>query len=508
MNKDHDGNNNPGFSDASISRGLGSTRGRGRGGRGGKGRGVSGHGGSRGRGMAEGGSTRGRGEPGGRGAAPRGRGRGRGGASARGRGRGGRFSGRGSFKFDYNNKEFGCAAELKSLPTSEFAIKDLRQILKDKGLHRNLNIVSLEDGVAKIKAMEKFEEVKEKLTNVFIGENLVEIEELDMESLPKPQIKARSKSPSARSNKDSLKQSGRLFRVEMSCPSVPDFNVPNLKMISAALTKIGLASPKSLGVSKDPNVVFFKVTLDENLKELKIKLKSLRIGQTEVMSVAIKKSSKSKCIDALLKLQPVSGHLKLDNIPEDCNAQRLKEKIKKKLNYSIGVQSCEGGKAEVFYKPKVGTILERMAGLTIGDNEIVVREVEDSDETFEDEVEVAKIQCPKTLNGKKLASFFKNLAPSELQFKSNSILIQFNAKPKILKSLKEQVENLEKEKVVEKKKKPGKKSWAEEKEQEEEERAMEQEEEEKAKEEEVEKCEVPAVFGSTDVRERIKEKGN
>jgi len=383
---------------------------------------------------------------------------------------------------NYDDKEFGCAFKLTNLPSAEFSFKDLRKLLKDNELDRNLTIVSLEEGVGVVKAMETFSTVQEKLTNLVIDEKPVDIEEIDLESLPKPKPPSpRGKSPRGMSPSD------KTVKVKMIFHNLP--NLPDIELISAALTKVGLEPPKSIEDRADSNTIFFKL---KSANDMKAKLRKLKVDKGEVTSINMVKS-KFKGIMAILKVHPMAGYLKLDNIPEDCDINKLKEKIKKKLGYQIGIKTIENGKADVFYKPKAATMLERLAGLTIADKEILVSEVDEGEDDMEEETVAAKVQCPKALVGNKLTNLLKNLEPSEIQFKSNSFLIRFNAKPKALKALKEKVENFENTKVAKKEKS----TWSEEKEQEERLGKV---------DDSSEKTPVATHFGSMDIREKQKEK--
>ena len=362
---------------------------------------------------------------------------------------------------------------MKNVPDG-IAMKELRDVLKDREISSQLNIVHIKDSKALVKATEKFEEVKKKLEGLQIEDQDIEVTEVELKA-----NKPRSSLPA-------------YVKLIFASPTA----LPSKKTVEASLKTLDLGSPLSFKVRHEEGMLTFKLVNCGPTKEVKAKLKSMKIKNGEVT----KAFTTSKPGSIIVKVQPPSGHLKVENIPEDCDAKKLRQKLKQKLSYEIEVKPIENGKADVVYKPKNMVILEKLSGLTIEEHELGIKEVEVCDETSD---EVVGVPFPKAFSIKQLGKFLGDLIPTEIFLKEDSFSLNFNAESKVLRKIQDKVSNFKNTKSKAKKK-PNRGSWAEEKEKEDEENNKTSE----INQNEEPKIDAPVMFGSTDIRERRKSVGD
>jgi len=354
------------------------------------------------------------------------------------------------------------------------AMKELRELMKEKEVSHKFDILYIRENKAFVKAVEKFEEIVQKLEGLQIKDKKVEITEKELRVR-----KLRSYSQEV------------FIRMVFVNPS----SIPDRKSLESSLKNLDLGPPQVFNDKHEDGSLSFKLINCGNAKELKVKLRNLKIEKGEVSSV----NTTSTPGSIIVKVQPASGHLKLNNIPEDCDAKKLKLKLKQMLSYGIEVKNIENGNADVAYKPKNMVILEKLSGLKIGEQELGIKEVEGGEESIEGAVGVP---FPKSFTIKQLGNFLGDLIPAEIVLKQNSFSLNFSVESKAMGKIQEKVSNFQSKPKKSKKKKPKRRSWADEKE-------KEDEENNKASEinQNEPKIDVPVVFGSTDIRERRKSVG-
>jgi len=362
---------------------------------------------------------RGRGGEGGRGGYPRdarGMGRGRGGGRGRGSGRGrGRGHGRGGNFAGGPRKvypEYKSLVEMANLP-EHLSMKELRSSLKEIPLNPKFNIQFLYEKKAAVKILEDFNDVVDKLKEIKFGENgEIEISEGTL----KPR-------------KNILDDHHNSKAVYIKFVSPVDS-----KILEESLKKIDLNPRQVLTGGKEPGSTFSCLGCGD-VKETKKKIKDLKIPGFEVGGVKVVMKKQPLMI---VKLSPKTGHLKLENLPMDCDPKKLKLKLKQKLAYDMTVGKIQDGKVDVRYSPKTMVVLEKLAGLIIGENEVKVKEVDDGEDDHQDPQidDQLKFALPKDLTKENFDKILGKSLPNEIQLGKESFTLKFTVPAKVIKNVK------------------------------------------------------------------------
>ena len=348
---------------------------------------------------------RGRGRGGGRGRVSRGTGpdRGRG----RGRGRGGNFTG--GYKKVY--PEFKSLVEMANLP-EHLSMKELRTSLKEIPLDPKFHIQFLYEKKAAIKILEDFNDVVDKLKELKFGEEEIEISE--------GKLKPRNIS------QDRGRKSSSIY--------IKFVSVVDSKILEDSLKKMELNPRLVLNGGKEPGVTFITQGCGD-VKEARKKVKALKIPGFEVGGVKIAGRKQPMLI---VKLASKTGHLKLENLPKDCDPKKLKIKLKQKLAYEIAVGRIEDGNVDIRYSPKTMVVLEKLAGLEIGENKVKVKEVDDGEDDHQElpKDDQLKFALPKDLTKENFDKILGKCLPNEIQLGKESFTLKFIVPSKVIKNVK------------------------------------------------------------------------
>merc|ERR1711936_322736 len=185
--------------------------------------------------------------------------------------------------------------------------------------------------------------------------------------------------------------------------------------------KIELKPRLILNGGRDPYPTF-SILGCGNVKEAKEKMKELKIPGIEVGGI---KTAPNKLV---VKLAPKAGHLRLENIPEDCDSKKLKTKLKQKLGFELHVGKIEGGIVDVRYTPKLMVVLE---------------EVDDGEDDCSSQLndDPMKFALPKNLTKKKFDKILGKSLPSEIQLGKESFTLKFNVPSNVIKNVKKFVDD-------------------------------------------------------------------
>ena len=235
-------------------------------------------------------------------------------------------------------------------------MKELRSSLKEIPLDPKFHIQYLYETKAAIKILENFNDVVDKLKEIKFGEK-VDVEITEGKLKPRKNVL------------DGQRKSSAVYIKFLSSSVDP-------KILEESLRKLELNPREVLTGGKEPGVTFSSLGCG-NVEETKKKIKEIKIPGLEVRSVKVFKKKQPLMT---VKIAPKTGHLKLENLPEDCDPKKLKLKLKKMLAYEMSVGKIVDGKADVRYSPKTMIVLEKLAGLTIGENEVKVKEVDDGED--------------------------------------------------------------------------------------------------------------------------------
>jgi len=355
---------------------------------------------------------RGRGRGGGRGGYPgavRGMGRGRGSdrGRGRGRGRGGNFAG--GHRKVY--PEYKSLVEMDNLP-EHLSMTELRSSLKEILLDPKFHIQFLYERKAAVKILEYFNDVVDKLKQIKFGE--------------KDDIEISEGKLKLRKNMDVNRNSSAVY--------IKFLSPVDSKILEESLKKIDLNPRLVLTGGKEPGSTFSSLGCGD-VKEAKKKVKDLKIPGFEVGGV---KTVKKKQPLMIVKLHPKTGHLKLENLPNNCEPKKLKLKLKQKLAYDMTVGKIEDGKVDVRYSPKTMVVLEKLAGLTIGESEVKVKEVDDGEDDHQDPPidDQLKFALPKDLTKENFDKILGTSLPNEIQLGKESFTLKFTVPAKVIKNVK------------------------------------------------------------------------
>jgi len=354
---------------------------------------------------------RGRGRGGGRGGYPgaaRGMGRGRGSGRGRGRGRGGNFPGRHTKVFP----EYKSLVEMANLP-EQLSMKELRSSLKEIPLDPKFHIQFLYEKKAAVKILEDFNDVVDKLKEIKFGEN-EDIEISEGKLKPRKNIL------------DGHHKSSAVY--------IKFLSTVDSKILEESLKKIDLNPRLVLTGGKEPGSTFSSLDCGD-VKEAKKKIKDLKIPGFEVGGVKVVMKKQPLMI---VKLSPKTGHLKLENLPNDCDPKKLKLKLKQKLAYDMTIGKIEDGKVDVRYSPKTMVVLEKLAGLIVGENEVKVKEVDDGEDDHQDPLidDQLKFALPKDLTKENFDKILGTSLPNEIQLGEESFTLKFTVPAKVIKNVK------------------------------------------------------------------------
>ena len=300
--------------------------------------------------------------------------------------------------------DYKSMVEITNLP-QDTTMKELRASLKEIPLDPKLHIQYLHETKAAVKILENFEDVVDKLKEMKVGEKVIEISE------------------------------GELRKPSVLIKFVSSANVDS-KVLEKCLKKIELKPRLILNGGRDPYPTFSTLGCG-NVKEAKEKMKELKIPGIEVGGI---KTAPNKLV---VKLAPKAGHLRLENIPEDCDSKKLKIKLKQKLGFELHVGKIEGGIVDVRYTPKLMVVLEKLDGLTIGEKEVKVKEVDDGEDDCSSQLnnDPMKFALPKNLTKKKFDKILGKSLPSEIQLGKESFTLKFNVPSNVIKNVKKFVDD-------------------------------------------------------------------
>jgi len=203
--------------------------------------------------------------------------------------------------------------------------------------------------------------------------------------------------------------------------------------LEESLKKMELNPRLVLTGGKEPGVTFSSLGCG-NVEETKKKIKDLKIPGFEVGSVKVFKKKQPLMI---VKIAPKTGHLKLENLPDDCDPKKLKFKLKKMLSYELSVGKIVDGKVDVRYSPKTMVVLEKLAGLTIGVNDVKVKEVDDGQDDHQNPSidDQLKFALPKDLTKENFDKILGKSLPNEIQLGKESFTLKFNVAAKVIKNV-------------------------------------------------------------------------
>ena len=210
--------------------------------------------------------------------------------------------------------------------------------------------------------------------------------------------------------------------------------VVDSKILEESLKKIEFNPRLVLTGGKEPGVTFSTLGCGD-VKEARKKVKALKIPGFEVGGVKIVGRKQPMLI---VKLAPKTGHLKLENLPKDCDPKKLKLKLKQKLSYEIAVGKIEDGNVDVRYSPKTMVVLEKLAGLEIGENEVKVKEVDDGEDDHQElpKDDQLKFALPKDLTKENFDRILGKCLPNEIQLGKESFTLKFIVPSKVIKNVK------------------------------------------------------------------------
>ena len=282
---------------------------------------------------------------------------------------------------------------MNTLP-EKIGINQLRGILAEKGLNRWFYIRNIKDGKAIVDVIEEYEEIVDKLKDLKFDENTVEISKTEPKNVdPKPKP--------VPVNED--KASG-FVQVEMKFVDLKA-NIDD-ETLQSCLKKVGFEPP--VFIEHTENGRSFKLFDGGPFKDVKEKLRSLKILDSEV-SVNDKQGIRFLSVN----VSPAAGHLKLENIPDDCSSKKLRSELRKKLYFEMDIGKIENGSVDVKYKPKKIVVPEKLAGLNIDGKKIYIKEVEKQEDATIPKLSTYDI--PKScLENETFTKILSEFSPSEL----------------------------------------------------------------------------------------------
>ena len=374
---------------------------------------------------------------------------------------------------------FCSAFEMNTLP-EKIGINQLRGILAEKGLNRWFYIRNIKDGKAIVDVIEEYEEIVDKLKDLKFDENTVEISKTEPKNVdPKPKP--------VPVNED--KASG-FVQVEMKFVDLKA-NIDD-ETLQSCLKKVGFEPP--VFIEHTENGRSFKLFDGGPFKDVKEKLRSLKILDSEV-SVNDKQGIRFLSVN----VSPAAGHLKLENIPDDCSSKKLRSALRQKLYFEIDIGKIENGSVDVKYKPKKIVVPEKLAGLTIDGKKIDIKEVEKQEDATIPKLSTYDI--PKScLENETFTKILSEFSPSELVVQEAFFSLKFKFSSSVeMKTIQDALDILVAKGVTRNAKSKNDATEIIK------ELVNDAIDDVTAKDEP--KIEVPVIFGSTDIRERTKAEG-
>ena len=377
--------------------------------------------------------------------------------------------------------QFSSAFEMTTLPEN-IDIKQLRGVLAEKGLNRRFHIRNIKDGKAIVDVIEEYEEIVDKLKDLKFDENTVEISKTEPKNVdPKPKPMPE--------NED--KASG-FVKVEMRFVDLKT-NIDD-ETLQSCLMKVGFEPPKF--IEHTENGRSFKLFDVGPFKDVKEKLRSLKILDSEV-SVNDKEGIRFLSVN----VSPAAGHLRLENIPDDCSSKKLRSELRQKLYFEMNIGKIENGSVDVKYKPKKMVVLEKLAGLTISGKKIDIKEVEELEEATNPKLSTYDI--PKScLQHETFTKILSEFSPSEIVVQEAFFSLKFKISSSVeMKTIQKLVD------ILVTKDNPVTRNANRKNDAMEIVKQLVNDTIDDVTAEDEPKIEVPVIFGSTDIRERNKAEG-